>query len=255
MKRSPRHWTAGAALVAALAGTAGALAVAQDEGVSPPANTVTAQEASTVSANAPPRAAAPSRTPAAIRSKFEVFRRVELPKDRFSPEAGERLAYQGANAGLARLVVSSEHAAWRTYAVPAGGDSLCLVSANGSGGCLPTAVATRGEAIGVNECLASGEDLVQVFGLMPDGIKEVTLTSRSGAPAVTVAVESNGWSHVGPRTPAALRPTQVSWTGPSGTHRLPIGYSPDIDMPCQPTRSSPPAASRSARETGRASHP
>ena len=249
MKRSQRSWVLAAAVVASLAGTAGALAVAQNDGASTPANAVTAQEASTSSPYPPPRASIPWQTPAAIRSTFEGFRRAERPEDRLSAEVGERLAQQRANGGLARLVVPSQHAAWRGYAVPAGDDSVCLVSPNGSGGCLPAAAAREEGALGVNECLPSGEDLVQVFGLMPDGVKEVKLTSPGGKP-ITVAVESNGWAHVGSRTPAAERPTHVSWTGPSGTRTVQIGYSPDVNVPCQPTRPSPPAASPSRRKAG-----
>lgn len=244
--------TVAATVLACVAGTAGALAIARNDGAGTPGNTVTEQQPSTV---VPPsgvdggRDSIPALTPPGVRSTFEVFRRAERPLDRLDAAVGERLALQGANADLARLVVPSPHPSWRGYVVPAGGDSVCLVSPNGSGGCLPLASAREEGALGVNECLPSGEDLVQVFGLAPDGVKEVTLTSPDGNAAI-VAVEANGWAHVASRTPAAQRPTHVSWTDASGPHTLAIGYSPDINMACQPSRPSPPVPAASGREAG-----
>ena len=214
-----------ALVTAACAVGGGAAAFAIAGGDDPePALTVEATEPADVPGGPPP-SALPRDTPEAIKAAFAVFRRSQRAADRLPAEA---VAPMRGNPALARQVVSPASDSTRIYAVPAA-VGLCLLTEKGSGGCATNAGAARDGIVGLMECIPSGQILL--YGVVPDGVGAVTLTSPDGAD-VQVPVGSNGWTYTVDPLPATGRPDRLSWRNDAGAHAYPVRYSPDVNLPC-----------------------
>ncbi|HEX7290800.1 MAG TPA: hypothetical protein VF250_06685, partial [Conexibacter sp.] len=111
---------------------------------------------------------------------------------------------------------------------------LCLVDGTGSGSCLPADVAAVRGTVSTDECAtgaAPGEALV--YGLVPDGVREVELTAPDGS-ATRADVGENLWKASVALTPSDRRPEAVGWVAPDGERvAYAIPYSPDANEPCR----------------------
>jgi hypothetical protein len=178
----------------------------------------------------------PTAVPAATKAAFGVFRRSQTASDRLAGDAPERLARQGANADLARLVIAGDRSradAADYYAVPSRGGQVCFVDGTASGGCTTIEEGRVNGTFGSNECvMQAGTAFITFHGLAPDGVDKVTLASPNGDEQ-DVAVTDNGWYAQAHQFPAASRPQNLKWTDASGTaHSMPLPVSPDVNKGC-----------------------
>lgn len=221
--------TISAALAACLVtGTVGAIAIAGDEGL--PATT---EAEKTPSAPAPlPGEKTVGGVRPEAKAAFKVLRTSQRIVDKPDSTLSSQIANQNIDPGSLRLVVPSANKSSRFYVGTTAGGTVCLINGSGSGGCLPAEAAAQDGTIGTSECgPIAGHNRVAVYGLAPDGVDEIQLTSNGGT-SDTVAVESNGWLHIS-SIAADTRPATASWTDSAGkAHRLSISYSPDVGGGC-----------------------
>lgn len=178
----------------------------------------------------------PTAIPAATKAAFGVFRRSQTASDRLVGDAPDRIARQGGNADLARLVIAGDRSradAADYYAVPSRGGQVCFVDGTASGGCTTIEEGRVNGTFGSNECvMQDGTAFITFHGLAPDGVDKVTLVSPNGDEQ-DVAVSDNGWYAQAHQFPAASRPQDLRWTDASGkTHSLPLPVSPDVNKGC-----------------------
>ncbi|HEX2087148.1 MAG TPA: hypothetical protein VHF89_15815 [Solirubrobacteraceae bacterium] len=204
-------------LIMTVAATALAAAIAT--GATPPFG----EHADVLPSMRPTEVLRPEGVPASLGERFGVFRAAAGETDALSPTAKsalQRMArdHQGANLDLSRRIATS--ARWSAWVVPAN-DALCwtLVEERrgASAGCTPIVQAAAGEAY----MLSYGgfglrDGRVLVSGLMPDGVRSVTVTDRSGT-SVSAPVERNAY------VVESGEPARLSWTVDGAERSLELG--------------------------------
>lgn len=122
----------------------------------------------------------------------------------------------GASATLARAAVQGVDG-YDRYVVPGHG-WICLVSADGHGGCNRTAAVASGYGLGAYR----DGDVTVLEGLVPDGASAVEVVGGAGSAVLQVAAQANVWTARVTFTPASVR-----WTGADGVpHDVPVGQTP-----------------------------
>ena len=203
------------AAAAALSVAGGSLAVAGQ--VNDDAAKLPSQRGGKVSV---PASVSPSLT-----ADFAVFREARTPADGLTRLARGGLlrvagTMQGANLDLSRRLETGD-ASRRAWVVPAV-DALCWVIQHAkdaaSSTCAPVAIASAGRAFSVASGSAyrvrPGE--VVFSGMMPDGVRAVTLIARNGARR-TVEVRDNFYLSRGADA------VSISWVQNGSTHRFRVG--------------------------------
>jgi hypothetical protein len=140
-------------------------------------------------------------------SAFGILRRDQRASDAIATNAKGPF---GANLTLARRVTGD---AGDVRVVPANDDYLCLRGEDSVGSvwtCTPTDVAEAGRL--VLSLRTPGSSSVPVYGVVPDGVKSVTLTDATGTRAL--AVDNNVYTVV------ADSPTSVEYSDGSGTETV-----------------------------------
>ncbi|MGN6190095.1 MAG: hypothetical protein ACTHOE_14465 [Conexibacter sp.] len=217
-------------MVTAVALSGSAAAIALSGGSSPvPAGEQPHTVQATGTPPAPNAEAAPTDVPRIALDAFEVLRRPAQPADALPQTVASRLNVVAGNASLARRVIGGPSPRWL---VPASGDRICAVAADGASiSCLSADLLARQGTVGSDECgPAIPVDRMVVHGIVPDGVDAVTLTSRVGS--TSVPVSGNGWSATTVRVPEDERPFAVSWQAGGTTHELAVPVSPDVNQGC-----------------------
>jgi hypothetical protein len=178
-----------------------------------------------------PSGAGPTAIPEAALDAFGVLRR-DAPAD-VDETFALRLRTRDVPVDLVRLVIAGDDVRSRYYAVPGPGDTLCFVDGTDSGGCSPASSVAKVGIMGTDECPANApRDIIAIYGLVPDGVTSVRLTSPDGT-VRSAPVTNNGWYLALSRLPAEGRPAFATWER-SGTEseRQPVSWSPDVAIPC-----------------------
>lgn len=124
-------------------------------------------------------------------ASFAVLRRTASASDRLPDQAMEFVRTNvtgdtGAAPDLARRALVTRSGA-PVFLIPARGH-LCtyIVTAadQGNGGCAPTGVATQGQSVNTSSPSAG---ITRIMGVVPDGIRDVTLRAKDGSTERTVA--------------------------------------------------------------------
>lgn len=171
----------------------------------------------------------PSATPAAAKASFGVLRRAAVKADAPGASLADRFEAVGANPGLARLAINSATPSSRYFIVPGRNGTICMLDGTASGGCLPAEIAAQRGTIGANECpVGAGEDAIELYGSVPDGVARVTLAYADGRTR-SVAVTSNAWSV---QVARGDRPVTVAWSSGATESESAVPYSPDVELPC-----------------------
>lgn len=145
---------------------------------------------------------------ATLAPRFAVFRgpreRADELKRRFPHQMVVALGLDLEASRLSRLVYGKP-----AYLIPAKGP-ICLFTANEAvGSCWKPGVIASGRAIATGLCGPGLDaDHVVTFGLVPDGVREVTIL-RTNVPSVTVPVEGNLF--VGKTSSKTPLPLNVTW--------------------------------------------
>jgi hypothetical protein len=149
----------------------------------------------------PPRHYAIDALSERLTQRFGVLRRAATAGDRLPKNALEVSATYGSIPDAARKARATAHGA--LYVIPGSDERICLMDQNGAGGC--NRLDVDGDLRLVTTIdhvpwLADGE--VEIQGLVPDGVRSVTVTLRDGGER-TLDVVNNVFDGVlpgGPRT-------------------------------------------------------
>lgn len=219
------------AIAVVIAGSATAVALSGSgsspvpRGAAPSTVQATSSDSGSASSSA---AAQPSSVPAAVAARFGVLRRAATAQDTLTGPGASVVADQGGNVSLARRVVGGASPHWL---VPASDGNVCAVASTGATGCQTAASIASEGTIGSTECGPGvPADKMVVWGVVPDGVDTVTLTSKQGS--TQVPVSDNGWTTTVVRTPEDARPYQASWADGGTAHDLAVPTSPDVNQDC-----------------------
>lgn len=143
---------------------------------------------------------------------YAVLRRKQTAADRV-PEEHRAFVESGmtddfgASPGLSRRATTTASGN-PVYVIPGRGHVCMYVidELGGSGSCNRTSEAVKGYMVGSSSS-AGRPGIVQIFGLVPDGVDEVVLRTRDGATEVT-RPEGNAFAFE-----TAGKPQQVEWGG------------------------------------------
>jgi hypothetical protein len=147
---------------------------------------------------------------APIRRRFGVFRNARTSRDRM-PRAAAAVALKfgrnGQNPALARFGTNAgRHDP--LFLVP-GDRALCLYESTGGGACASDSAPEL--LVGMLVCdLNLDPDDLRLVGLMPDGVKHLTIHFRGGK-NIARQVHRNVYWYEGPRSPQGNLPASVSW--------------------------------------------
>lgn len=220
------------AMVAAVSAIAVPLVVADDQKA--PATTHSPVVVGTQAAPAPANTASvPSVVSESLRSRFAAFRREAGPMDRLDAKLSQKLTVPSVkmNPALARSVGGTQGSKTRLYLVPAANEQICVVDQTGSGGCQPVESYVSSGSVSTDECPAHlGDDKLLIYGVVPDGVGEVTLRLSDGG-TLEATVTANAWS-VETGRGVQERPESVHWSFNGAEKTLAVPYSPDVAAPC-----------------------
>jgi hypothetical protein len=158
-------------------------------------------------------------------ASFAVLRGEAGSSATLSSEAAALLSRQltddvGASDTLSRFARTGVDGEAR-YVVPGRG-WICLVSAEGRGGCNRTPAVVDGYGLGAYR---TGNATV-LEGLVPDGVPAVEVTGAGGASS-PATVQANVWT-----ASVTFTPTAVRWTGADNVlHEVPVGPVPEPGGP------------------------
>jgi hypothetical protein len=171
--------------------------------------------------------------PAAVISDFEAFRRAPTAEDSViaTESAVLGILYRaqqasGVNPSLARVIYQG---AATTLALVPGSNAICLVDTSSPSALCESTARAASHNFGIVSQVGSPQGVsITVSGVVPDGVRDVYLTTSGGA-RMPVAVSSDGGYSVTP----ASEPTAIVYTdGRGARHSEPV--APSLPAPTAP---------------------
>lgn len=151
----------------------------------------------------------PLPDPAAFASRFAVFAGERESADELPRGLIPRQVSNAFGLDLEASRLSRDYEGEPLFLVPAPGLICMYTQSEAVGSCWPPRILREGRAVASILCgPALGRGQVSTFGIVPDGIREVTVV-RSNVPDVTVPVHGNVFAALSSSKPPL--PVAVSW--------------------------------------------